>query len=319
VRWEDERYCRLFTRDTTNWLRSPWQAKAVLPLVLRKLDRAGLLQIGQDDVFEAVAANIQLPLEVVEVGMKWWLDPKRATFVVRPSSEGGDELVMPQYLPAQEAKASDKRRAEEHRERVRLGLSGRRDSERQPAAAKSVPVTPCDGVVTDRDSDVTLRERPSQPQHSTAQLGMVGLVGEGVQGENGAPNGAANGHARRQGTRLPEDWQPPAEVVAKYRAKGVDCLASLKRFKNHFLEATGQKAIKLGWTRTFENWIDKDVEDGRARRVPIVAPESAAPTPTETAGPDEEQRKRLESLTRPKRVEDLFKRDTPAPPAPEPK
>ena len=45
--WANERYeVRLYTRDTPNWTVAPWEARAVLPLILRKLDRKGILDLG---------------------------------------------------------------------------------------------------------------------------------------------------------------------------------------------------------------------------------------------------------------------------------
>ena len=46
MRWEDERYVRVYTRDTLNWLALSFEAQGVLVLLLRKLDRAGILDLG---------------------------------------------------------------------------------------------------------------------------------------------------------------------------------------------------------------------------------------------------------------------------------
>lgn len=111
VRWEDERYVRLYTRDTATWKLLPWQGRALLPLLLRKCDRAGIVEAG-DDLLEGVAALVDLPLDVVEVGLPALL--RRGVVVAR-----GEVMVFPNFLSAQEAKASDKVRAKEYRERSR--------------------------------------------------------------------------------------------------------------------------------------------------------------------------------------------------------
>ena len=75
MRFEDERYVRLFTKNTPGWCIVPWQARAVLPLILRELDRAGILELGADgeDGLEALSALIMVPLDVVKVGLDTWV------------------------------------------------------------------------------------------------------------------------------------------------------------------------------------------------------------------------------------------------------
>lgn len=111
MRWEDERYVRLYTRDTITWKLLPWQSKAILPLLLRKLDRAGVLELGDEDL-EGVAALIEVPWEVVEAGLRGLL--KRGVFL-----HSGKALVMPNFLAAQEVSMSDAQRKREQRERER--------------------------------------------------------------------------------------------------------------------------------------------------------------------------------------------------------
>ena len=41
--WANERYVRLYTRDTVTWKMWPWEARAIFPLLMRKVDRAGVL------------------------------------------------------------------------------------------------------------------------------------------------------------------------------------------------------------------------------------------------------------------------------------
>lgn len=132
MKWEDERYTRLYTRDTTNWVLGPWESRAVLPLAMRKLDRSGALDLGEDGL-EGLAALVRMPIEIVDAGMAWWF--KKGTFEIR-----GTVLVMTHYREAQEARASDKKRAKDKRDRERL------DAE--------LDADPCDvfgHVVTTRD------------------------------------------------------------------------------------------------------------------------------------------------------------------------
>ena len=47
MRWEDERYVRFYTRDTPEFLAMSWLARALFGLIMRKVDRAGILVVGR--------------------------------------------------------------------------------------------------------------------------------------------------------------------------------------------------------------------------------------------------------------------------------
>ena len=139
MEWSDERYIRVYTRDNPSWVLGPWQARAVLAPVMRKLDRAGTIDLGTDGM-EALAVLIGFPLDVVEAGMAWWV--KRGTFEVN-----GGVLVMPNFMPAQEASASDAQRQRECRARKRdeaRGVTNRDGQSRNVTIGheESQPVTP---------------------------------------------------------------------------------------------------------------------------------------------------------------------------------
>ena len=111
MRFEDERYVRVYTRDTMTWLMLPWQSKCVIPLVARKLDRAGVLDLGEHGI-AGLAAMIQVPFEIVDPGIAGALAGN--VFELRETL-----LVWPRFLEAQEARQSDKARARTSRERAR--------------------------------------------------------------------------------------------------------------------------------------------------------------------------------------------------------
>lgn len=129
----NEPYVRLFTRDTLTWKRLNWQAKATLPLLLRKLDRAGTMDLGGIDAAPAVALATELPLEVVLEAM-----PKLTELGV--VEVHGESLVVPKFLEGQECIKSDKLRAKEYRTRKRS----------QAMADSSQKVTPASREITPR-------------------------------------------------------------------------------------------------------------------------------------------------------------------------
>jgi hypothetical protein len=110
VDWSNERYVRLYTRDTDDWLALTWQAKAAFPLILRKVDRSGFLATKRGAI--GIAAQTGLPIDVCEVAVE---DLLRDGCMIE--ADGG--FLLRNYIQAQEAIASGAQRSREHRERVR--------------------------------------------------------------------------------------------------------------------------------------------------------------------------------------------------------
>jgi len=110
--FSDEHYVRIYSRDTKTWLRWGWEGQAVFMFVVRKLDKAGVLD-EIDDQIEDVALITGLPVDVVRVGLPKVL--QSGTFEL-----SGNKLVCPKYLDANTARKSDKLRAQESRERRAL-------------------------------------------------------------------------------------------------------------------------------------------------------------------------------------------------------
>lgn len=111
MRWDDERYVRVYLRDSVGLIMMPWQARPVLWEVLRKLDRAGVLDLGEYGP-AALPTVLRLPADVTEAGLSALLE--RRTLVIV-----GTHLVMPNYIDAQECTQSDKVRKAEQRARAR--------------------------------------------------------------------------------------------------------------------------------------------------------------------------------------------------------
>lgn len=133
MRWEDERYIRLYTRDTTDWLALSFDAQALLCLLLRKVDRAGLLPLGRHGK-RGVAIAIGHPREWERLAPT--LEELLADGCVRLTEDGGT-LLFPNFIAAQETAASDKARQRKSRETAAaVAASQSRD-------VPSRNVTPC--------------------------------------------------------------------------------------------------------------------------------------------------------------------------------
>ena len=114
LRWEDERYVRLYTRDTVGWNMLPWQSRALLPLLCRKVDRVGVLEIGSHGT-KGLASTVGLPINVTEQGLKGLVSTGAVVI-----SNG--TLLIPNFLKAQDTPSSDAQRKRDQRERARASL-----------------------------------------------------------------------------------------------------------------------------------------------------------------------------------------------------
>lgn len=112
MNWPDERYVRFYTRDTVTWKRWSWQARAAFGLLLRKVDRAGVLDTGAGNKAEAVALLLEVPLDVARQAVNEWLIS--GTLV-----ETATTLVLPSFIEAQESTQTDAARQRESRARRR--------------------------------------------------------------------------------------------------------------------------------------------------------------------------------------------------------
>lgn len=139
--WSNERYVRLYTRDSLTWKLWPWQSRAIFCALLRKVDRAGVLDVGDHDPALGVAAVTEIPSEVVVE----FLPPLISSGAV--TARDG-QVALPGYLDAQEAKYSDKQRQSESRAR-------RRAKAVTPCDDKSQPVTDGHPTCHTESQDVT--------------------------------------------------------------------------------------------------------------------------------------------------------------------
>lgn len=108
MRWSDERYVKLYTRDTGEWSLVSWQAKGLFYELMRKSDAAGLIFLGRHGL-KAVASLIRAPVEEI----RSYLGELVEDGCVRLD---GPYLVIPNLVAAQEAKASEKVRKAHERE-----------------------------------------------------------------------------------------------------------------------------------------------------------------------------------------------------------
>ena len=168
MRWEDERYVKVYTRDTPEWCVLSWEARACFLLLIRAVDRAGMLRLGPAGA-KSLAALIRVPVDVVERV----LPELEADGCVRVKD---GTIVVPNFCEAQEARQSDKARARTARERARASVI----DEKECADDTSHGVTgPSHGVTPNHTASLSA-------QLSSAQLNQIPLsppAGETAQGD----------------------------------------------------------------------------------------------------------------------------------------
>lgn len=121
MRWEDERYVRLYTRDTPDWLVLSFEAQGLLGLIIRKVDRAGILPLGRHGARAvAIALGHAHRWEAIAPALEELL----ADGCIQIQ---GNALVIPNFIEAQEAAQSDAMRKRESRAKARdvASASGR--------------------------------------------------------------------------------------------------------------------------------------------------------------------------------------------------
>lgn len=143
VDWSNERYFRVYVRDTVTWNLLGYEGQTVLMHLGRRLDRAGVLDIPVGCTpEEAVRAVTAVPESVIAAGLPRLL--KHEVFVV-----DDDRLLMPNYIDAQEATATNAERSRRHRAR-------RKAAEKLDTATKRYASdTKRDGNDTKRDASAT--------------------------------------------------------------------------------------------------------------------------------------------------------------------
>jgi hypothetical protein len=148
--WPNERYVRWYTRDTKTWMLLGWQGQCVFGLLIRKVDRAGVLDDVVDGADLAVVFANGMPVDEIQTG----LDRLTKYHVVELTDAGA---VLPNFIEAQETASSDKQRAKDSRERKRTA-SRIVTAKSRNVTVESRKVTPESQVVTGRHTasqDVT--------------------------------------------------------------------------------------------------------------------------------------------------------------------
>lgn len=163
--WSNERYVRLYTRDTLTWKTWSWNTRSVFKAMLRKADRSGVIEVGAYGE-SGLAAVIECPyLEVVHEAIEQLTACGTVVYT-------GVAYVMPNFMAAQDATASDAHRQRESREKRRSHALGSPDVRSHEQLDLSQNVTETAVPVTKRDSSSVARDRSSRGSASRDQMSL---------------------------------------------------------------------------------------------------------------------------------------------------
>lgn len=197
LHWPDERYVRVYVRDTIEWSALSWDAQALYVQLLRKADRRGRVDLGRVGRRGLAALLGKADL---------W--PRLEPALAELEADGcvhvqGNVLVVAEFVEAQEAVSSSKRRSADWRERQRLEGGPRdetlRDGETGDRNGTSRPSdeTSRSGDETSRRDETSRNATPGYSTDGTAQRSTDGTAlasdGTGSVPSQSSPPGKPNG------------------------------------------------------------------------------------------------------------------------------
>lgn len=113
--WSNERWVKIYTRDTLEWLTWSWQAQALHVLMYRKADRSGVIEVGTHGA-AGLCTLLRWPASELEPALSQLL---RTGAVIHTDHA----FILKNFIESQEARASDAQRQRESRERRREAIA----------------------------------------------------------------------------------------------------------------------------------------------------------------------------------------------------
>lgn len=200
MNYEDEEYVRLYVRDTVTTKKIGWEGRTVLWHLLRVVQKSGILELQEgDDLVEIVSALCDLPESITKLGLE-----RLASRGVTRRHAASLEIVR--FVEAQNAKRSDRLRAQAYRDRQ---TQERLKSSEETASASRI-------VTARHDSSLLaspLLPSPLPDRSLTAAVDPKDLTGS-ARVEAPSPETAATAAAKSETRiRIPKDPSNMAEAL----------------------------------------------------------------------------------------------------------
>ena len=221
---ENERWIKVYTRDTGGWLDLSWQARGLALELSRKLDADGKLPLGRRGL-QSLAGVVR----------GRWED--LCPFVDELLTDGrfevleGNVLWDPEHKTRQSAVSSAALRKKTQRDRDALS----RDVTLSHAASRDVTRRhECHDQIRSEEIRSDLNDTAAPP----APPSDVGPKAK----------------SKSRGTRLPEGWTPSAATLEWAKGERVAApLAELAEFADFWRAQPGARGVKLDWDATYRN------------------------------------------------------------------
>jgi hypothetical protein len=287
MNFEDEPYVRFYTRDTKTWLKLGFEGQTVLMHLLRKVDRAGVLDDVTDPV-DDVALVIRAPIDFVRVGLERLL--KTATVEIR-----GARLVVPRFVEGQTAIKTDRLRSAELRKRrrdlARAGLGEMvfgdevepDDDDVTPDSETMPSVTVPSLAVTSASPRVAQPSRGLTRGHAASRAVTPSLAYPSLAYPNGSPltphpesdstsapvGGKRPKLSKARSQPCPPDLKPDPTTASKAWELGFSDAMRDAEVDKCIDWARSKSVLRSDWQATLRNWFRKSAEDrGLAPRKP---------------------------------------------------
>jgi hypothetical protein len=240
VNFDDEPYVKAYKRKTVTTKLIGWEGRAVLAALMLDVDRAGVLDLSGEQPVDAVAAVTEIPIDVCRVGLARLLERD----VVRHI---GDRLVLPRFLPAQDAKQSDRVRQAESR-----------------AKRAAIAQLPLELSVTLRDETVTVCDNESRSVTDSHEKSQHVTIGHSenrldqIRSEDQIPPKPPRGGKRTNGlSKAPETIEPTEATLATASRTGRDWRSDWQACRDW---AWGNGKLKADWQATLRNWMSQNAQ-----------------------------------------------------------
>ena len=238
--YSDERYARLYTRDTPEWHVLTWQAKAVYCLLRRKVDRSGVVPLGRGGL-RAVSALVGVPGDVGEPAMRELADSGYLDI-------NAARVAVVEFVESETAVKSDALRQAESRARRGASDVTKRDTESR-------------NVTKSHTGSHAVTESHMASQNVTLCLTDPCLTDPDLTDQNLPPcppsGGSATTAKRARVTKgpMPADYAPTPDIVAMAASLGVDLPSATEACRDHF--ARDGRGM-TDWHATLRNWVRRE-------------------------------------------------------------
>lgn len=294
MNWNEERYVRVYTRDTAEWLSLSFHAQALDVLIARKVDRDGRLPLGRLGRKAVAVVLAQVPLWEIVIGPAL-AELEAAGRVVIEGSGDALVLAIPDFRPAQEATASGAARQRKYREGKRSASRERDEtsSDGDEASRGDEPSRErdeCDPIPASQPcrAEPTMPCRTSQPSQSARARGDCdGRPAGGERGEeDGEPPDPLESFRSTLGERLGlgrmldigRDRDPVLRIIHKH-LRAVGEAVVLNDCVDLAAESKTGVPTSLAW---FVPWLERlPLMAGRAEKPRPVNPNAMAPVSTD--------------------------------------